>query len=317
MKSLLDRIRSHDPRALARAMTLAENGDAALLNALDAQYASLPQPPRLGFTGPPGAGKSTLVSALVTHLRAQGAGRIGVLAIDPSSPFSGGSLLGDRLRMSEHTLDPEVFVRSMAARGHLGGLAAGCEDACDLLALAGHETVIVETVGVGQSEVEIAGVADTTVVVLTPASGDSVQALKAGVMEIADVVAINKADKPGAERLEEDIKEGLELRPHPRKGEPLWLPPVVKTTATTGEGVPGLAAALQRHAQFAAENGLAQKARTHRAEARMSELALAAFGSSLRSGKAAKAFDKLRARVARGNIAPRAAVAELMQSLGL
>lgn len=318
MASLIQDVISGQTRALARALTLAENGDAELLAALDARNAQAPQPRRIGVTGPPGAGKSTLTSALVKHLRAGGTPRVGVVAVDPSSPFGGGALLGDRLRMTEHALDPGVFVRSMAARGHFGGLAAGCEDACELLALAGFDPLIVETVGVGQSEVEIAGVADTTIVVLTPAAGDSVQALKAGIMEIADIVAINKADKPGADRLEEDVKEGLELRAHPAAGQPLWQPPIIKTIATTGQGLAALATAIGEHATFLSDHNLLLAARHRRAETRLLDLALAAMSTALqRPGPAGDAFAHLRAQVAAGALAPRAAVAQLLRMLGL
>jgi len=245
MNDLLRQLQQGETRALARAITLAEGDDEPLRIALDALKPKTMQGRRIGLTGPPGAGKSTLASALVGHYR-EGGARVGVVAIDPSSPFSGGSLLGDRLRMARHAADPGVFVRSMAARGHYGGLARGCESACALLALAGFEPVIIETVGVGQSEVEIARLATTTVVVLTPASGDSVQALKAGIMEIADVVAINKADKPGAERLEEDIKEAFDLRKDALYSG-VWRPPIVKTVATTREGVVQLAGAIEKH----------------------------------------------------------------------
>ena len=179
---LIARIQARETRAIARALTLVENGDATFLTALDAEYASLPRPERFGITGPPGSGKSTLTSALIGELRKQRK-RVGVVAVDPSSPFSGGALLGDRLRMGEHTLDADVFMRSMASRGRFGGLAIGSEDACEVLALGGFDSIIVETVGVGQSEVDIARMADTTVVVLTPSAGDSVQALKAGIMQ--------------------------------------------------------------------------------------------------------------------------------------
>ncbi|MBK8207408.1 MAG: methylmalonyl Co-A mutase-associated GTPase MeaB [Planctomycetes bacterium] len=312
---LIARIRSRDIRAIARALTLVENGDEAFLAALDAEYPNIPHPERIGITGPPGAGKSTLTSSIIKHLRRRSR-RVGVVAVDPSSPFSGGALLGDRLRMTEHALDEEVFVRSMAARGRFGGLAIGSHDACDVLALAAFDPVIVETVGVGQSEVDIARLADTTVVVLTPAAGDSVQALKAGIMEIADVVAINKADREGSEHLEEDIKEALELRAH-QQG-PLWLPPVVRTVATTDEGVDELVSAIAQHRTFLSSQGVLPEVRAARSVARLTDLAGEALLRALRTGTRAKPlFERLCRQVRQGTMSPRAAVNELLTSLKL
>jgi LAO/AO transport system kinase len=312
---LLNNVRTGDTRAIARALTLVESGDAAALAALDALYAGLPQPQRIGITGPPGAGKSTLTSALISAYRAQGA-KVAVIAIDPTSPFSGGALLGDRLRMGAHTLDAGVFVRSMATRGQFGGLAASTEDACDVLALAGFDPVIVETVGVGQSEIDIAKLADTTVVVLTPSAGDSVQALKAGIMEIADVVVINKSDQQGSERLEEDIRESLELRPMPPAGTPMWQPPILRTVATEAKGISECVAAIARHRAHLTQNKLLPNMHARRQEARFADLVAQGLMASLRGGgQAQRAFDALKPRVAKGELSPRAAASALLRDL--
>ena len=250
-------IRDGDRRALARGLTLVENetaDGAALLAALG----SGGRAHRIGITGPPGAGKSTLVSALTASCRAHGA-TVGVLAVDPSSPFTGGALLGDRIRMLAHTGDEHVFIRSLASRGALGGLSAGVYDAADLLDAAGFDPVLIETVGVGQGEVEICRAADTTVVVLAPGSGDVVQGMKAGLLEIADLLVINQADREGADALEAALRSAVELR----EGE---APPILTTVATRGEGVDELRAALAARA----EDGAALPARRlARARARL------------------------------------------------
>lgn len=314
---LLDKVRGGDTRAIARALTLAESGDSATLAALDALFAGLPQPQRIGITGPPGAGKSTLSSALIAAFRGGGS-RVGVVAVDPTSPFSGGALLGDRLRMSAHALDMEVFVRSMATRGQFGGLAASTEDACDVLALAGFDPLIVETVGVGQSEVDIAKLADTTVVVLTPSAGDSVQALKAGIMEVADVVVINKSDQPGAERLEEDIKEALELRPMPPAGQALWLPPIVRTVASEGKGIAECFNAVARHRAHLQKHDLLALIHARRQGERFDELVLQFLRRSLQvEGMPRRSAETLKQRVAAGELSPREAARRLLASLQL
>jgi LAO/AO transport system kinase len=248
---LAEKVLAGDRLALARAITLVENLDARGERLLREVWSRTGGANRVGITGPPGAGKSTLVSALTRELRRQGR-RVGIIAVDPTSPFTGGALLGDRIRMLSVGMDEGVFIRSMASRGSLGGLAVTSQEVCDVLDAAGKDVVLIETVGVGQSEVEVAAAADTTLVVLTPETGDTVQAMKSGLMEIADLYVVNKADRPGAERIVHEIQGALDLR----KMRTAWTPKIVRTTATTGEGVVEVLAAVREHGKFCEEGGL-------------------------------------------------------------
>ena len=249
--------RAGDRGALARLLSLVERGGRPAHEVGRLTYPLAGRAYTVGLTGAPGAGKSTLTSAVVAAGRATG-DRIAVLAIDPSSPYTGGAILGDRVRMGEHALDPGVFIRSMATRGHLGGLALATPEAVRVLDVAGFEWVLVETVGVGQVEVDIAGAADTTVVVVNPGWGDAVQANKAGLMEIADVFVVNKADRPGAEQTVHDIESMLDL-----SDRGAWRPPVVPTVSTTGEGARELWATVARHrSHLEATGGLVTRRQT-------------------------------------------------------
>ncbi|MDX1983931.1 MAG: methylmalonyl Co-A mutase-associated GTPase MeaB [Bryobacteraceae bacterium] len=239
MQDWTDRILRRDIRAIARAATAIENHSAQSTELLKELFPHTGKAMILGVTGAPGAGKSTLVDQLTTALRGEGL-RVGIIAVDPSSPFSGGAILGDRIRMQQHHADPEVFIRSMATRGHLGGLARGTLELSLLLDAAGYDAVLIETVGVGQDEVEIARLADVCAVVLVPGMGDDVQALKAGIMEIADVFVINKCDLPGVEKLEQELRAMMALAPH---GAPQI--PIVKTSSAERRGIDDLAAALR------------------------------------------------------------------------
>jgi GTPase len=248
-ESLLAGIRAGDRRALARAISLVENGDPPTAGIIRDLYPDTGRARTIGVTGPPGVGKSSLIAALVRHTRGLGQ-TAGVISVDPSSPFSQGALLGDRIRLSDHFLDPGVFIRSMGTRGHTGGLAEATLQALLLLDAAGKDVVFVETVGTGQSEVEVARVADTVLLVLMPGSGDSIQALKAGIMEIPDVIAVNKLDHPAAKTMVADVRSILAL-----DKEHAWKPPIVLTEALREEGVEALWDRLEEHRSFLESEG--------------------------------------------------------------
>src|SRR3954463_6395590 len=248
-ESLAAGVRAGEKRALARAITLVENSDPLAYELVRDVYPETGRAYAVGITGPPGVGKSSLISSLVRHVREDGK-TVGVISVDPSSPFSHGALLGDRIRLADHFLDPEVFIRSMGTRGHLGGLAEATLQALLVLDAAGKELVFLETVGAGQSEVEGIGIADTVLLVLMPGSGDSIQALKAGIMEIPDVIAINKRDHPAAKTMVNEVRSILSL-----DKEREWKPPIVLTEATRGEGVPELWAERARHREPPAPDG--------------------------------------------------------------
>jgi LAO/AO transport system kinase len=256
---MLERLRAGDVRALARAVSVVEDDGELARDVLSACRTSPGKALRIGVTGPPGAGKSTLVDQMARWLRGQGQ-TVGVVAVDPSSPYTGGALLGDRIRMQGFSGDDGVYIRSMASRGALGGVARGVADVCLVMEAAGRKTILIETVGVGQDEVDVVGVADVTVLVLVPGMGDEVQSLKAGVMEVADIFVVNKSDRGGAELVEQEIvaMQGLVAE---QGG---WVPPVLKTVATTGEGVQELMEAVQRCA--AAKTGRRTRINDHALE---------------------------------------------------
>jgi LAO/AO transport system kinase len=254
-ESLAAGVRSGDKRALARAITLVENSEPLAYEVVKELYPETGQAYAVGITGPPGVGKSTLIGALVRHVREDDRS-VGVISVDPSSPFSQGALLGDRIRLSDHFLDPEVFIRSMGTRGHQGGLSETTLQAMLVLDAAGKDLVFLETVGAGQSEVEVITIADTVVLVLMPGSGDSIQALKAGIMEIPDVIAINKMDHPAAKTMLNEVRSVLSL-----DKESAWRPPIVLTEASRGENVPELWAKIEEHRAFLGEEGRLEEQR--------------------------------------------------------
>jgi LAO/AO transport system kinase len=253
--SLAEGVRTGDTRALARAISLVENGDPLAYDLVRDIYPDTGRTYAVGITGPPGVGKSSLISGLIGHIRAQER-TIGVISVDPSSPFTHGALLGDRIRLSDHFLDPGVFIRSMGTRGHLGGLAETTLQALLVLDAAGKDLVFLETVGAGQSEVEVIGIADTVVLVLMPGSGDSVQALKAGIMEIPDVIAINKMDHPAAKTMLKEVRSILSL-----DRDRAWKPPIVLTEAIRGENIPELWEKVEEHRAHLESGGLLEERR--------------------------------------------------------
>jgi LAO/AO transport system kinase len=263
----------------------------------------------IGLTGSPGVGKSTSTSALVTSYRGRGM-RVGVLAIDPSSPFSGGALLGDRVRMQDHATDDGVFIRSMASRGHLGGLSWAAPQALRVLSAAGCDVVLIETVGVGQAEVEIASLADTTLVLLAPGMGDGIQAAKAGILEIADVFVVNKADRDGADSVVRDLRSMLSLGD--RRTDQGWRVPVVKTVASTGEGIADVVDEIENHGRWLAESGRLEARRQRRAADEVEAIALTSLRVDLRAGTA---LQDLAARVVAGELDPYAAADLLVREV--
>jgi LAO/AO transport system kinase len=282
--TLLRRAREGSPRALARLVSLVEDASPALREVAAALTPHAGHARIVGLTGAPGVGKSTTTSALVRALRDREL-RVGVLAVDPSSPFTGGALLGDRIRMQDHSLDPGVFIRSMATRGHLGGLAWATPQAVRVLDGAGVDVVLVETVGVGQSEVEVAGLADVTVVLLAPGMGDGVQAAKAGILEVGDVFVVNKADRDGAQATVRDLRHmislGMPAGPRTPADPVPWRPPVLTTVASSGQGIDELVAALDEHEAWARDSGELRRRRLRRAEREVEAIAVTALRARL------------------------------------
>ena len=297
VRSIVDRLVTGDRRALAQAITAVENcGGADLIRQL---FPLASGPPVVGITGPSGAGKSTLVNGLTTAYRAEGR-IVGVLAIDPTSPFTGGALLGDRVRMQQHFEDEGVYVRSMATRGAMGGLSAAVYDTLAVLSAAGFDRLLVETVGVGQDEVDVAGVADTTCVVLTPVGGDEIQAIKAGIMEVADIFVLNKSDMPGTDRAEAQLHAWVTQADD---GE--WAPRVVRTVGSQGDGIDKLKAAIEDHENWYRASGKAEQKRRALARFRLHTLLRQRLLGAVRShGLDEKREDELVVAIASGDLDP-------------
>ena len=335
--ALLDRFRDGHPAALARAISIVESQRAGFQELLHGVLQRGPVARRIGLTGPPGAGKSSLLAAIAATYRARG-DRVGVVAVDPTSPYSGGALLGDRIRMNDLATDPGIFIRSMASRGSLGGLATTTKEVLDLMDRFGFEQVLVETVGVGQTELEITSAADTVTVVLVPESGDAIQAMKAGLMEIADIFVVNKADRPGAARLVKEIRQALHLREGsalrdvpahhgvdlagaasaspPPAATPAWEIPVLTTNALAGDGVPDLIQAVDAHGSWLETSGELAVRRRERARRRVRdvvdrELRHVAWSSSETTTRLDAGVDRIEA----GEATPYTVAAEIVDAL--
>ncbi len=307
---LVERARKGEARAVARLISLVEDASPLLREVMAglAPYAGHAQ--IVGITGSPGVGKSTSTNALVKALRATGK-RVGVLAVDPSSPFSGGALLGDRVRMQDHALDRDVYIRSMASRGHLGGLSWSTPQALRVLDAAGCDVVLIETVGVGQSEVEIAGLADTTLVLLAPGMGDGIQAAKAGILEIGDVYVVNKADRDGADQVRRDLRNMLALAD---RDDEAWKPPIVQTVAQTGQGVDEVVAKIEEHREWMESSGELDRRRVRRARDEIEAIAVTALRARWGDVHTRTELDDLAEQVVAGESDPYTAADVLLES---
>ena len=308
---LVERARNGDSRSVARLISLVEDESPLLREVMAALAPHAGHAHIVGITGSPGVGKSTSTSALVSAYRATGK-RVGVLAVDPSSPFSGGALLGDRVRMQDHATDAGVFIRSMASRGHLGGLAWSTPQALRVLDAAGFDVVLVETVGVGQSEVEIAGMADTTLVLLAPGMGDGIQAAKAGILEVGDIYVVNKADRDGVQNVTRDLRAMLALA---ERTPDAWVPPILKTVASRNEGIDEVVGAIEDRLSWMRGNGVLVERRRSRARDEVEAIAMTALRARFAHLHGDARLDVLAAKVADGDTDPYAAADELIAAL--
>jgi len=312
VQELLDGARAGRARDIARLISLVENGSPDLPEVMRDLASSAGSSRVIGITGSPGVGKSTTTSAIIGRLRADGL-RVGVLAVDPSSPFSGGALLGDRIRMQQHATDEGVFIRSMASRGHLGGLSATTPQALRVLDAAGFDVVLVETVGVGQSEIEVAASADTTLVILAPGMGDGIQAAKAGILEVGDVLAVNKADRDGADATVRELRNMVGMGD---RSAGAWVPPVVRTVASTGDGIDDLIAALEKHHDWLVETGELESRRIARARGEIDAIAVGILRRRMVAGDGRARIDAAAADVVAGRTDAHTAAERIVDQLG-
>ena len=309
---LVEGARAGDPRSVARLISLVEDASPLLREAMAALTPYGGNATVIGLTGAPGVGKSTTTNALVAAYRALDR-RVGVLAVDPSSPFSGGALLGDRVRMQDHATDRGVYIRSMASRGHLGGLAWSTPQALRVLDAAGCDVVLIETVGVGQSEVEVAGLADTTVVLLAPGMGDAIQAAKAGILEVGDVYVVNKADRDGADSAVRELRHMLTLGERRQPGD--WRPSILRTVASRGEGIDEVVEELDKHRTWLEETGNLRASRRRRAADEIEAIALTSLRERMGDLRAGRGLDELADRVVAGELDPYAAADRLVEGV--
>jgi LAO/AO transport system kinase len=310
--TLVEQATEGSARAVARLISLVEDASPALREVMALLAPQAGSARVVGLTGSPGVGKSTSTNALVAAYRRRGM-RVGVLAVDPSSPFSGGALLGDRVRMQDHATDDGVFIRSMASRGHLGGLSWATPQALRVLSAAGCDVVLIETVGVGQAEVEIASLADTTLVLLAPGMGDGIQAAKAGILEVADLFVVNKADREGADTVVRDLRYMLSLGD--RRTDDGWRVPILKTVAAKGEGVDQVVDDIERHGAWLAANGQLEQRRRKRAADEVEAIALTALRERIGDLRGNEALGRLAGRVVAGELDPYAAADELVEAV--